>query len=136
MAEYKRSMRSYLNQIKDDKIKDRIVKMYKELSSIPSQPDSEPMDYYRHLGMQTIRLDLITDLNKFIMEHACNFSCLIPWCKELWEMRCNTIDIISTVNTILKALIYRGIPSGLYTESDSKKEANDATRILQNGCTA
>jgi hypothetical protein len=136
MADYKRSIRSYLDQIKDDKIKDRIIIMYKELSGIPTQPDSQPMDYYRHLGMQTVRLDLVTELNKFIMEHACNYSFHLPWCKELWEMRCNTIEIISSVNAIIRALIYQGIPSGLYSESDTKKEEKDVTGIFQNGCTA
>jgi len=99
-------------------VKKIIEKKFKILSSMCKGIDSDPPDFYRYLGQQTIRLKLIEELNTFIMEYACSFTMIRPWAAELWELRENCLDLIKTTEEMLRSLLHNGISTGMYQEPE------------------
>lgn len=100
-------------------VKESIRKKLREILSFPNSSDSQPLDLYRYLGQQTMRLQLIHELNKFINEQTQNFNYINPWYKELWELKLNCEELICTTNKMIRGLIQRGNQTGIY---DASKE--------------
>jgi hypothetical protein len=115
------SLRYYLGKPMPADAKMIIEKKLKILFSMCKGIDSDPPDYYRYLGQQTIRLKLIEELNTFIMEYACGFEMIKPWAAELWELRDNCLDLIKTTEEMLWSLLHNGISTGMYKKDTSSK---------------
>jgi hypothetical protein len=121
---HRSSIRYYLGKKMPEEAKNEITKRFKILSSMCKGIDSDPPDYYRYLGQQTVRLKMIEELNTFIMEYACSYSMIRPWAAELWELRENCIDLIGTTNEMIRSLLHNGITTGIYQEP-TKEETHE-----------
>lgn len=121
------SLSVYLKRVRSEPARKSITTKLKRVLDFNTEIDSEPVDAYRMLGKVTIRIQLIEELNKFIMEHATTFSCAMPWARELWELRehCKKQAMLST--EMARALIFRGHLDGLYREDSGSPETKPTT---------
>lgn len=120
------SLSVYLKRVKSDQARESIAKKLKRVLDLNTEVDSEPVDAFRMLGKVTIRIQLIEELNKFIMEHATTYSYAMPWARELWELREHCRELVGTSTQMCRALIFKGHLDGLYspkTETSTEKEA-------------
>lgn len=111
------SLRIYLERIKYDHTREAISKKLKRIISLsPVEIDGSTVDAYRILGKATIQLQLITELNKFVMDNvSCYSSMVTPWAKELWEYREHYMALVDLSTKMSKALIFKDQFDGLYT---------------------
>lgn len=111
------SLRIYLERIKSDHTREAISKKLKRIISLsPVEIDGSTVDAYRILGKATIQLQLITELNKFVMDNvSCYSSMITPWAKELWEYREHYMALVDLSTKMSKALIFKDQFDGLYT---------------------
>jgi hypothetical protein len=109
------TLKYYLEKVTDPKAKKAIAKKLKMVLSMHSEFDSDPIDYYRYYGVQAIRLILIKEVNKMIMDHIGRYTYLIPWARELWELKVACEQLLGTTEQMLRSLIAHDNPSGLYS---------------------
>lgn len=111
------SLRIYLERIKSDHTREAISKKLKRIISLsPVEIDGSTVDAYRILGKATVQLQLITELNKFVMDNvSCYSSMITPWAKELWEYREHYMALVDLSTKMSKALIFKDQFDGLYT---------------------
>ena len=122
----RRSLRSILSNAKiSDQSKEIIQKKLKVITSFSNENDSQPMDFYRYLGQQTIRLQLIKELNKFINDQTNHYQTIIVWSSELWNLKENCEKLISLTNEMLRSLIHNGDISGFYDTNNDKEKSNN-----------
>ena len=122
----RKSLKIYLTQIKDTRARDAVVEKFKRLLSIKSSIDSQPVDAYRMLGRTMVQIQLVEELNSFIMEHATHFSYYVKtWTKELWDLRKLYKEQQDSSTEMCRALIFQGHLDGLYTpeQTSTEKEA-------------
>ena len=111
----RRSLKIILSNAKvNDWVKEHIKKKLKTIVSLPNSPDSQPADYYRYFGQQTLRLQLIHELNDFINEHTNNYHSIKVWSEELWNLKENCESLIKLTNKMLRGLLQHGIQNGFY----------------------
>jgi hypothetical protein len=112
-----RSIRIILTAKVSDWVKEAIGKQFRVILSFPDHNDRQPMDLYRYLGQQTLRLQLIHELNRFINEQTSNYYSINTWYKELWELRVNCEKLVTLTNQMIRGLIQQGNQTGIYDES-------------------
>jgi hypothetical protein len=108
----------YLKKVQNPEAKTAIAKKLKMIFSMHSEFDSDPVDYYRYLGVQTIRLQLIKEVNKMIMDHIGKYLTMVPWALELWELKEECKNLIKTTEEMLRSLIAHGSYGGHYRPED------------------
>jgi hypothetical protein len=128
------SLKYYLEKVTDPKAKKAIAKKLKMVLSMHSDFDSDPIDYYRYLGVQTLRLVLIKEVNKMIMEHIGRYTIYTPWARELWELKVACEQLLETTEQLLRSLIAHDNPSGLYS-GGSLSESKPTTSADTGGST-
>ena len=111
------SLRIYLERIKSDHTREAISKKLKRIISLGTpETEGSTVDTYRILGKATIQLQLIIELNKFVMDNvSCYSSMITPWAKELWEYREHYMALVDLSTKMSKALIFKDQFDGLYT---------------------
>ena len=107
----------YLNKIKSDHTRQAIAKKLRRIMSLSTEETKgSTIDAFRLLGKATVQLQLITELNKFVMDNvSCYSSMITPWAKELWEYREHYMALVDLSTKMSKALIFKDQFDGLYT---------------------
>lgn len=114
-----RKLEYYLKQQMHPSHKKVVDKKLKELLSYKPEIDSEPLDCYRLYGQSSIRIELIEELNKLIMEATGqSYLCLQYWAQELWDLREHYREMLSTSRAMIYSLIAHGHPDGFYRDDD------------------
>lgn len=108
----------YIKQVQNPDAKLAITKKLKMIFSMHSEFDTDPVDYYRYLGVQTIRLQLIKETNKMIMDHISRYTCIIPWALELYQLKEACETLIKQTEEMLRSLIAHGFSDGHYRPED------------------
>jgi hypothetical protein len=109
----------YLKKVINPDAKAAIAKKLKMIFSMHAEFDTDPVDHYRYLGVQTIRLQLIKEVNKMIMDHIGRSTFLLPWARELYEFKALCEDLIKNTEEMLRSLIAHGIYDGFYVPEDT-----------------
>jgi hypothetical protein len=121
-----RPLRFYLDKVIDSNVKIRVSKKFKEICSMHLEFDLESADYYRYLGVQVIRLQLLHDVNRLIMDHIGRSTYLLPWARELWEFKVLYEELIKTTQEMLRSLLAHGISDGHYRAGDTESKTTTA----------
>jgi hypothetical protein len=119
----------YLNQAMHPDAKKAITKKLKLIFSMHVEFEIETADYYRYLGVQIIRLQLVTETNKMIMDHIGRYTCLIPWARELWEFKGLCETLIRNTEEMLRSLLAKGISDGHYHPVDTELKPTTAACV-------
>jgi hypothetical protein len=131
MIDSKRLMplKYYLDQAMHPDAKKAIAKKLRMIFSIHEEFEIESADYYRYLGVQVIRLQLVTETNKMIMDHIGRYTCLIPWARELWEFKVLCETLIKNTEEMLRSLLAHGISDGHYLPVDIELKPTTAADV-------
>jgi hypothetical protein len=129
-----RSLEYYMEKIKNlpPSWKEAIIKKFKVVSSMGSCTDSQPVDAYRIIGQQIIRIELIEELNKIIIEQTCNYQFIQVWVRELYELWKLSHEMLDNGRKLVRALNYRGIYSGFYDPKSEEKEKSNEQKVVSN----
>jgi hypothetical protein len=112
----------YLNKIKSDHTRQAIAKKLRRIMSLSTEETKgSTIDAFRLLGKATLQVQLITELNTFIMGHITSYMMTTPWAKELWEYREHYVQLVKLSNDMCRALIFKGHLDGLYTEGQDEQ---------------
>lgn len=117
-----RSLEHYLKHIKDDHFKGIITKRLKAIFLMTSGLDSQPMDAYRIIGVATVKVMQLEEINKLIMEHTTSYSVIIPWARELYEVWMHNHKLKAYAIDMVLSLKSQGITDGFYTPESTEKE--------------
>lgn len=116
------SLSVYLKKIKSDHAREAIAKKLRRIMSLSTdETKGSTIDAYRMLGKATLQVQLITELNKFIMDHVTCYMMITPWAKELWEYREHYNELVKLSNDMSRALIFKGHLDGYYTEGQEEQ---------------
>lgn len=129
-----RSLEYYMEKIKNlpPSWKESIIKKFKVVSSMGSCTDSQPVDAYRIVGQQIIRIELIEELNKIIIEQTCNYQFIQVWVRELYELWKLSHEMLGNGRQLVRALNARGIYSGYYDPKSEEKEKSNEQEVVSN----
>jgi hypothetical protein len=94
--------------------KEIIIRKLKAIFAMPSGIDSEPMDAYRVIGQQSIRIELIEELNSIIMEQTTNYHFIKVWAKELYELWKLSHEMRDDARSMALSLRANGFTDGFY----------------------
>lgn len=112
----------YLKKIKSDHTRKALAKKLRRIMSLGTdETKGTTIDAYRMLGKATLQVQLITELNKFIMDHVTCYKMITPWAKELYEYRELYQNMVKLSNDLCRALIFKGHLDGLYTEGQEEQ---------------
>lgn len=105
--------------------KDIILKKLRAIFIIPSGMDSDPIDAYRMIGQQVIRIDLIEEVATIISEQCSISYYCKEWARELYELWKHSHELKENAIILVRALRQRGISDGFYTpEKDMEREVS------------
>jgi hypothetical protein len=122
MNQPRTSLSVYLNKIKSEHARKAIaIKLKRIMSLSTEETKGTTVDAYRILGKATLQIQLITELNQFIMSHVTCYMYITPWAKELWEYREHYQSMIKLSTDMSRALIFKGHLDGLYTEGQEEQ---------------
>lgn len=119
-----RSLKYVLEMKMHDTHRAIIVKKLKTIFTYFPVIDKQPVDAYRIIGLMTVKIQLIEEVNKLIAEYTTSYMMVIPWVRELYElwMHCHQMKELATTMTL--ALLSRGISSGFYNPEELDKLQN------------
>lgn len=113
MSNTKISIRSYLDKVRPREKVPELVKRLKiimDMARINNLPDNinDPENEhkaYELLGMAVMRSELIYEFNRELMEWACNYTCIVPWAKELWELKEHMKNQADLARELIRAIV-------------------------------
>lgn len=100
----------------------KFAEKYKVIGELCGKLDYDNIDLYRSLGTQVIRLQLINELQDYLMRYVNRYHTIKVWPKELWELRVNCLKLMELTQKMIRALIANGNKSGIYKKDDIEKE--------------
>ena len=110
-----RSVELYLKNYTSPYWKDIIVKKFKVIISMSSGMDSQPVDAYRLIGQQVMRIELVEELNQIIMDQCGRgYQFIRVWVKELYELWKLSHEMLGNAREMVRALNARGNTTGFY----------------------
>lgn len=127
-----RSLELYLKKYVSPYWKKIIIKKFKVITSMSSGIDTQPVDAYRIIGKQLIRIELVEELNKIIMEQVSCYQFLRVWVRELYMLWKLSHEMLSNARQMVRALNARGIYSGYYDPESEEKEKTDEQNVVSN----
>lgn len=93
------------------KLKQRltIIMGMAKLEELPVSTDDPENEHkaYELLGWAIMRVELITEFNKELMQWATNYTAYIPWAKELWELREHMNKQANLARELIRTIILR-----------------------------
>jgi len=128
-----RSMKEYLTKFVSPHWKKIIIKKFKVITSMSSGIDSQPVDGYRLIGQQIIRIELIEELNQIIIEQTGRgYQFIRVWVRELYELWKLSHEMLDNARKLIRGLNYRGIYSGFYDPKFEEKEKSNEQEMVSN----
>jgi hypothetical protein len=122
-----RSMKLYLENYISPYWKKIIVKKFKVINSMSSGMDSQPVDAYRLIGQQVIRIELVEELNQIIMDQSGRgYQFIRVWVKELYELWKLSHEMLGNARQMARALSARGNTTGFYDPDDPEPKTTTA----------
>jgi len=116
-----RSLKYVLELKMHDTHKAIIIKKLKAIFTYFPVIDSQPVDAYRIVGLMTIKIQLIEEVNKLIAEYTTSYMMVIPWVKELYELWMNCHKLKELATSMALGLLSKGISSGFYNPEEFDK---------------
>jgi hypothetical protein len=130
-----RSFEYYKEKIKNihPSWKESIIKKFKVITSMSSGIDSQPVDGYRLIGQQIIRIELIEELNQIIIEQTGRgYQFIRVWVRELYELWKLSHEMLGNGRQLVRTLNARGIYSGFYDPKSEEKEKSNEQEVVSN----
>ena len=109
-----RSLADCLNRPMHETHKNIILKKLKAIFSHRPLLDSDPVDVYRIIGLASVKIQLIEEVNKMIAEHTTSYMMVIPWVKELYQVWMNYQTMKEQATIMALALLSQGNYTGFY----------------------